>query len=335
MFTFANLILDTPHGPFQFVGAEVPNQIPFGGAQLLDAKKMIGGRRRVNALGPDDDPLAWSGLFLGAGALDRARFLDSLRREGLKCTLSWDALRYTVVVALFRPVYKYPFRIPYSIQFEVMEDQTAPVDSVPITGVQMLAGDMARLSVLSNCIGDSTLNGLISDLGTAVAGIQSALQPIANGLKAVTTFISGVANCADAVLNSVDTAVTAISPFLGAASIHVQSMILQAEGVVAGTAGVVAGSPAAANIANSIALTSASSQLPELYEMRSLFARMQTNLPLVQTPTSAKTITVGGGDLYMIASQQYGDAQRWTDIAAANGLTDPNLTGIKTLIIPA
>lgn len=74
--------------------------------------------------------------------------------------------------------------------------------------------------------------------------------------------------------------------------------------------------------------------LPELYELRSLCGRMQTNLPLVSTPTSTKTITVGGGNLYAIAAQQYGDAQRWTDIASANGLSDPMLTGINTLIIP-
>jgi hypothetical protein len=59
------------------------------------------------------------------------------------------------------------------------------------------------------------------------------------------------------------------------------------------------------------------------------------NLALVSAPTSARAITVGGGDLFTIASQQYGDASRWVDIAKANGLTDPMLTGIHTLTIPA
>lgn len=332
---FATLTLDTPNGAFTFSGAEVPETIPFGGAQLLDVKKMIGGRRRINAMGADDTPLAWSGLFLYASALDRARFLDSVRREGLQCTLSWDALRYTVVVAEFRATYKYPFKIPYWIRFEVVEDQAATVDSVPaITPAQALATDMARMGTLSNCLGDSTLNGLIGDLNTAMSAVQAAVQPIANGLKAVTSFISGVANCADAIVNTAESAIASVTAPLLAVTNRVQSMIATAENTVATVAGVVPGMPAPTNVYNALSKMNSALQLPELYELRSICGRMQTNLPLVATPTSAKTITIGGGDLYTIAAQHYGDASRWTEIAAANKLTDPVLTGINTIVIP-
>ncbi len=332
---FATLTLDTPNGTFTFSGAEVPESIPFGGQHLLDVKKMIGGRRRINAMGADDAPLAWSGLFLYSSALDRARFLDSVRREGLQCTLSWDALRYTVVVAEFRATYKYPFRIPYWIRFEVIEDQTATVDSVPaVTPAQALASDMSRMGTLSNCIGDSTLNGLIGNLSTAMSAVQSAVQPIANGLKAVTSFISGVANCADQIVNTVESAVASVAAPLLAVTSRVQSMIATAENTVANTAGIVAGAPAATNVYNALSKMNSAVQLPELYELRSICARMQSNLPLVSAPTSAKTVTIGGGDLYTLAAFHYGDASQWTKIAAANGITDPMLTGINTLIIP-
>ncbi|MGN6085784.1 hypothetical protein [Trinickia sp.] len=332
---FATLTLDTPNGTFTFSGAEVPESIPFGGQHLLDVKKMIGGRRRINAMGADDAPLAWSGLLLYSSALDRARFLDSVRREGLQCTLSWDALRYTVVVAEFRATYKYPFRIPYWIRFEVIEDQTATVDSVPaVTPAQVLATDMSRMGTLSNCIGDSTLNGLIGNLNAAMSAVQSAVQPIANGLKAVTSFISGVANCADQIVNTVESAVASVAAPLLAVTSRVQSMIATAENTVANTAAIVAGAPAATNVFNALSKMNSAVQLPELYELRSICARMQSNLPLVSTPTSAKTVTVGGGDLYTLAAFHYGDASQWTKIAAANGITDPMLTGINTLIIP-
>lgn len=332
---FATLKLDTPNGTFTFSGTEVPESIQFGGQHLLDVKKMIGGRRRINAMGADDIPLAWNGLFLYASALDRARFLDSLRREGLQCTLSWDALRYTAVVADFRATYKYPFKIPYSIRFEVIEDQAATVDSVPaITPEQAIATDMARMGTLSNCIGDSTLNGLIGGLSDAMSAVQAAVQPIANGLKAVTSFVSGVANCADQIINTAESAVASVaSPLLAVAS-HVQGLIATAENTVATVASVVPGLPAPTNVYNALSKMNSAVQLPELYELRSICARMQANLPLVSTPTSAKTITVGGGDLYTLAAQHYGDASRWTDIAAANNLADPVLTGINTIIIP-
>jgi hypothetical protein len=333
---FVTLTLDTPNGSFVFTGAEVPNDISFGGAQLLDKHVMIGGRRRINALGADDAPLQWSGMFLYASAVPRARFLDSVRREGLQCTLSWDQLRYQVVIDQFRATYKYPFRVPYWISFEVIEDQTATVDSVPaVTPAQSMATDMARMGTLSNCLGDSTLNGLVGDLQSAMSSVQSAVQPIANGLKAVTSFISGVANCADQVVNAAESAVSSVVGPLAAVASRVQSMIATAEGVVATGGGVLPGLPAATNVYKALSSMNAAVQLPELYELRSITARLQTNLPLTATPTSLKSITVGGGDLYTIASQQYGDATRWTDIAAANGLTDPVLTGINTLVIPA
>lgn len=336
MSTFATLTLDTPNGSFVFTDEEVPEKIRFGGSQLLDVQKMIGGRRRINAIGADDEPLNWSGWFLYASALSRARFLDSVRREGLQCTLSWDALRYQVVVKEFHADYEKPFKIPYSIGFEVIEDQTATVDSVPaITPAQSLATDMARMGTLSNCIGDSTLNGLVGNLQSAMSSISAAAQPIANGLKAVTSFVAGVANCADQVVNTVASAVTSATAPLAAVASHVQYLISNAEGVMASGSGVLPGLPASPTIFSALARANAAVQLPELYELRSITARMQVNLPLVATPTSAKTITVGGGDLFTIASQQYGDASRWVDIAKANGITDPVLTGINTLTIPA
>jgi hypothetical protein len=45
--------------------------------------------------------------------------------------------------------------------------------------------------------------------------------------------------------------------------------------------------------------------------------------------------TALGGSLYQIAAEQLGSAMQWINIAQANGITDPNLTGPTTLIIPA
>ncbi len=46
------------------------------------------------------------------------------------------------------------------------------------------------------------------------------------------------------------------------------------------------------------------------------------------------TITVAGGDLYRVALEQYGDATAWTQIAQANGLADPVVQGVRTLLVP-
>jgi hypothetical protein len=47
-----------------------------------------------------------------------------------------------------------------------------------------------------------------------------------------------------------------------------------------------------------------------------------------------KTITVAGGNLFRIAAEQLGDATQWLRIAQLNGLNDPMLSGVLTLLVP-
>jgi hypothetical protein len=47
-----------------------------------------------------------------------------------------------------------------------------------------------------------------------------------------------------------------------------------------------------------------------------------------------RTITVAGGNLFRIAAEQLGDATQWLRIAQLNALSDPNLAGVVTLLIP-
>jgi hypothetical protein len=45
-------------------------------------------------------------------------------------------------------------------------------------------------------------------------------------------------------------------------------------------------------------------------------------------------ITVTGGNLFDIANRMLGDANLWYVIAATNGISDPWLDGLVTLVIP-
>jgi hypothetical protein len=47
-----------------------------------------------------------------------------------------------------------------------------------------------------------------------------------------------------------------------------------------------------------------------------------------------QTITVAGGNLFAIAAAQLSDATQWIRIAQLNGLDDPQLSGVTTLLIP-
>ncbi|MHB1303029.1 MAG: hypothetical protein ACYCZB_06085 [Acidiphilium sp.] len=49
---------------------------------------------------------------------------------------------------------------------------------------------------------------------------------------------------------------------------------------------------------------------------------------------SESTVTVAGGNLFSVAAVHLGDATQWIRIAQANGLSDPVLSGLVTLILP-
>jgi len=49
---------------------------------------------------------------------------------------------------------------------------------------------------------------------------------------------------------------------------------------------------------------------------------------------TAHSVTVAGGNLFVLAAVYLNDATQWIRIAQANGLSDPQLSGITTLVIP-
>ena len=121
-------------GPVVFEQFEVPERIQFGGQQRLVVHVMPGGGRVVDAMGADEGPVSWSGVFSGPGAAERVRLLERLRRDGAALALSWDAWGFTVVIESFEAEATNPAWIPYRIKacvvatgaLAVLEEALAP-----------------------------------------------------------------------------------------------------------------------------------------------------------------------------------------------------------------
>lgn len=132
-------------------------------------------------------------------------------------------------------------------------------------------------------------------------------------------------------------AIAAAAAPLAAVQARTQALIAAGEASVAAvpTLGqVTQGQPLPAQVASLIAQCAAAVQLPALYELASVVARMQANLALVADPAGNNQVVTGGGNLYQIAARTYGDATRWTDIAAASGIADPMMIGFNTITVP-
>lgn len=298
-------------GDLVFTGLEVPESIPWGGDQALVVQRLVGGARVIDAMGRDDMPLTWSGIFLGAAAFDRAQYVNSQRVAGQALTLSWGGLNFTVVVRTFRADYRLAVHIPYEITCEVVTDNvTATTPGIVPNVDDQMDSDMTTSLGLGQGIGDSTLNGLLGTLNTAISGVS--------------TF----ANASQSVIASVLTPIAAVQG-------QVQTLLAAAINTaqnVASVGGVLPGSPILQNVNSLASQVTAYQQQPLLLNLQSVMGRMAANASSVGT--NSRSVVVGGGNLFNLASKQYGDPTSWTAIAKANGLTDPQLSGIQTIIVP-
>lgn len=300
-------------GDFQFDGYEIPESIPFGGSQRLVTHSFPGGARAVQAMGRDDSAIGWSGLFFGPAALERAKYLDNLRVAGGALKLTYLDFNYTVVIERFEAVVKKFNRIPYSIALHVVQDNTKPVSTITPTGFDAaLRGDMAAANALGAQIGDGPLSGM---LGT----LDSAIRNVSDFAKATTSTIQSVVGPVAAVIGRVNVLVGSVGSVVNS---------------VTTLGGILPGNPISMQAAQSLSQVNAITQYPALVQLRNISSRMQGNLSNVSASQQTKTVTVAGGTLYDVASQQYGDATKWNVIAQANGLTDPVISGVKTLKIP-
>jgi hypothetical protein len=297
--------------PFTFKSFEVPQSIPFGGDQHLTVHELIGGGRVIDAMGRRDRPIEWSGWFIGQDATERAQMLDVLRISGAQQKLTWNEYVYTVIVRSFTAEFQRFYQIPYRISFEVLSDLTTPIlDPISVPIDQQVAADAAQAALIAAAVADQTLIAAISAIQTAAALIVSLATSPKSAITALgQSVLAGQTVCGDLIQNT-ETAMGTPTSF----------------------AGVVAGLDGASAAAALSTQTADCFMLVNLQQVSGLLGRISNNL--ASANSSPNTIAVAGGNLFAIAEEQYGDATAWTTIANANGLVDPFVQGVQTLVIP-
>ena len=104
-------------GSVTFQSLEVPESLTFGGIVRNDVRYQPGGGKRVGLLGAYEDDLAWSGVFLGAHSVSRARALDAMRQAQKPVAFKGAGESRQVIINTFRWQYMARgARITYSIE---------------------------------------------------------------------------------------------------------------------------------------------------------------------------------------------------------------------------
>ncbi len=163
-------------GPVTFHGFELPARIGFGGAQMLAVHRLPGGARVIDAMGPDDAPILWSGAFAGPDAADRARTLDLLREQGLPLPLAWGGFAYLVVIAGFEARYERPNWVPYRIACTVLLDEMQAVETLLVPLATTVLADLGAAAA-----------------GTDTGAAQAALAPPGAATPGTAAYVAAVA----------------------------------------------------------------------------------------------------------------------------------------------
>ena len=302
-------------GDFEFLDFEVPERIAIPGRQKTVLHQMIGGKRTVDVLGIEYDPLSWSGIITGSQSGDRVSALERMRDAGEQLTLTLDNYSFTVVITSFTPVYEFIYRRPFTIEVAIVSNNASPLKVDALTGA---------------------LQGLIdSDIGKSL-GLADIID-VDSVTSAVTTVQSAVKEVTDFAHATIEQVQSVVRPIV-AAQVIIQQQIGQLESAandITTLGGLVPGNPISKTISNLLSQADQSTKIPALYNLQSVLGRLNKNVNSGQTADGVRSVTLSGGNLYQVASDQYGDASLWSSIASANNLTDPQLTGINTLTIPS
>jgi hypothetical protein len=123
-------------------GAAVADGIRFGGAQALVVHALPGGTRVIDAMGPDDADIIWSGYLAGGQAAERARALDAMRVAGAQLSLSWDTSSYSVVIASIDFDYANIWWIRYRISCRVVTDAVTAAAAPVVAVIPLIVSDL-------------------------------------------------------------------------------------------------------------------------------------------------------------------------------------------------
>lgn len=301
-------------GDFEFVSFEVPESITVGAKQHTMVHKLVGGKRVIDVLGTDYENLSWSGWITGATAGDRTKALETMRDRGEALTFTLDDYRFKVVIGDFKSRFEHLYRRPFTIELIVVErlDLTATGNALAGSLDALINSDVGEALGLSSIVN-------VQDVTDAVTGIQSAVSQVQDFANA-----------------TVDTVQTVVRPIVAAQQI-IQSTIGQVAAAVndiTTLGGLIPGNGVSNSVNNVLRQLNSATQLAPLYQMQGVLSRLQKNVlsgPLANGTTSVVT---GNTSLQKLAADNYGDQSKWTTIAAANGMTDPQVTGIQTVKIP-
>lgn len=110
-------------GGVVFDDFSTPEAMPAGGKQRMVVRKLPGGSRVIDTLGPDEADVRWRGKIFGDDAYQVALQLDAMRAAGQVLALTWGGQYRSVIINMFDyEVVRMPVLVFYRISCTVYQN---------------------------------------------------------------------------------------------------------------------------------------------------------------------------------------------------------------------
>lgn len=173
-------------GEYTFEDTELPQRINAGGNQLHALHQLIGGKRIVDAMGPSDDVITWSGLSRGLEALERMSYIDTIRRVGQLVPFSYSQFSYQVLISSFQYVIVRPHWVEFTVSLLVIEDLVQPVNTIFPSGfADAITDDIAEAIALGDLITYEGVAGAVTSLAAIIQNIPDLNNATATDLNSI------------------------------------------------------------------------------------------------------------------------------------------------------
>ena len=193
-------------GSVIFDDFQAPPELALIGQQKVAVHDMIGGSRRVQALGVVWKPISFEGIFWGNKAFSTMHQLERMQAEATPQSLSYLDYAFLVVVSEVEARIKHQNRIDYKVTVEVVQETAG----VSLTGTaQSLDAAINRANVaaaaqLQSIIANDSVNG---------PGLSTSYTTMTKAVDAAGPAASASGATATAALSAISTAVMAAQTY--------------------------------------------------------------------------------------------------------------------------
>ena len=288
-----------------FTNMEIPQEFgPLAGRHECAKHEFPGGSIDLQSMGPFPGPIEWEGILIGsvngASAFERALMMDNYRVQGTEVYLNYGGLwEWHGIFVEWKARVRHQNYVIYHATFLPDLDITESNNQQSLTIAQQQTQTPEGLyAQLRNYV-----NNALANAGFSTATI-TALGNYLSSIDAALLPAAGVISAIDpsaltGIQSTYSTLISTLNPFEAFSS----------------------GSTSSLSVAS--------------YAIN-VKSRVTHINNIIKGSVGGPTTQVRAVNPYLptLAQQYYGDASKWTVIAAANGLTDPQVTGIVLLTIP-